>query len=114
MPKKTETTETAKQHSEGTPSQVAHPVPHAPPAQTEGEKIWNEIKDRTINMFALPDQVVFQHCTFIPIEPSKCYVTIRSTATLPSLEAAIGAGFTVELADKFVVIARAVKPLGHK
>jgi len=93
---------------------VAPPVvvaPPAPPVKTEAEKIWDEIKNRPILMFGLPDQYVLQHATFVTIEPSALYVTIRSSATLPSLESAVAPDFTVELADKFVIIRRVPKPL---
>lgn len=89
---------------------VVVPAPQ-PQDKTEAEKMWDEIKNRPIDMFGLPDQFVFQHATFITIEPSSLYVTIRSSATLPSLEAAVKPDFTVELADKFVIIKRAPKPL---
>lgn len=62
-------------------------------------------------MFGLPDQYVFQHATFVTVEPTSLYVTIRSSATLPSLESAVAPNFTVELADKFVIIKRVPKPL---
>lgn len=88
------------------------PAPPAPPkVKLESEKIWEEIKNLPIAMFGLPDQFVLQHCTPVPVEPSALYVTIRSTAALPSLEAAIHPAYTVELADKFVIIRRAPKPL---
>lgn len=93
---------------------VAPPAPVVaapPPVKSEAEKIWMEIQNRPIMMFGLPDQFVFQHCTLVNVEPSACYVTIRSSATLPSLETAIAPDFTVELVDKFVVIRRAPKPL---
>lgn len=87
------------------------PAPPAAPTKTEAEKMWDEIKHRPILMFGLPDQYVFQHATFINVEPSALYVTIRSSATLPSLEAAVAGGFTVELADKFVIIRRVPAPM---
>ena len=71
--------------------------------------IWNEIKDKSIDMFALPDQKVFMHCRPVPVEPTKLYLVTTSTAVLPSLETAIKKGFTVELNDKYIVVARAVK-----
>ena len=89
---------------------VTVPVPQ-PQTLTEAEKMWEEVKNRPIEMFGLPDQFVFQHATFVTIEPSTLYVTIRSSATLPSLEAALKPNFTVELADKFVIIKRVPKPL---
>ena len=98
------------------PAPVVPPVPPAPPPalprpKPESEKIWDEIKNLPIAMFGLPDQFIVQHCTPVPVEPSALYVTIRSTAALPSLEAAIHPAFTVELVDKFVVIRRTPKPL---
>jgi hypothetical protein len=94
---------------------VAPPVV-APPAQptpvkSEAEKIWDEVKNRPIQMFGLPDQFVFQHATYITVEPTSAYIIIRSSATLPSLEAAVAPDFTVELVDKFVIIKRVPKPL---
>lgn len=73
--------------------------------------IWKEIKDRTIEMFALPGQIVSMHCHPVPIEPSKLYLMPNSTAVLPSLEAAVGKGYTVESADRFIVVARATPSL---
>jgi len=108
------TKKTAKKTVKKVEAPVAPPVvvaPPAPPVKTEAEKIWDEIKNRPIMMFGLPDQYVFQHATFITVEPNTLYVTIRSSATLPSLEAAVGPGFTVELADKFVIIKRIPKPI---
>jgi hypothetical protein len=90
---------------------VAHPsapvIP--PPVKTEAQKIWDEIKDRPIEMFGLPGQVVAMHAVPVTVEPTKLYLVTRSTATLPSLEAAIGDKYTVELADKFVIVARNTK-----
>jgi hypothetical protein len=94
------------------PPVVVAPAPSPPaPVKTEAEAIWDAIKNRPIMMFGLPDQYVVQHCTFVPVEPTNLYVTIRSSATLPSLETAVAPDFTVELADKFVIIKRVPKPL---
>jgi len=109
--KKSKVTKQAKKVENPVVAPVPVPAPPAPPVKTEAEKIWEEIKNRSIMMFGLPDQFVFQHCTFVPVEPTNLYVTIKSTATLPSLEAAITPDFTVELADKFVIVKRAPKPL---
>ncbi len=110
--------------AQAAPAPVVAP---APPAKTEAEGIWDEIRYLTIQMFGLPNQIVELHCTPLPVEPSHLYLTIRSSAALPSLEAALAeytdkmelvakktntvnkSKFTVELADRFVVIAR-VKP----
>ena len=96
------------------PVQVAAPVvvPAPPvPVKNEAQKIWDEIMNLPIQMFGLPNQFVFQHITPVTVEPSKLYVTIRSSAALPSLEAAIAPAFQVELVDKFVIIKRAPLPL---
>lgn len=87
------------------------PVTPVAPVQTEAEKIWDQIRNLPIQMFGLPGQVVAMHATPFPIEPSKLYLTIRSSATLPSLETAVGDEFTVEQADRFVIVARRAAPL---
>jgi len=83
-------------------------------ADTESGKIWNEIKDKNIEMFALPDQKVSDHCAPVNIEPSKLYLRTRSSSVLPSLEASCGKNFTVELVDKYVTVTRVVVPLTKK
>lgn len=95
------------------PPVVAQAPVALPPVtvKTDAEKIWDEIKNRPIQMFGLPEQFVFQHATYITVEPTSAYVIIRSSATLPSLEAAVAPDFTVELADKFVIIKRIPKPI---
>ncbi len=83
-------------------------------AGSEAGAIWQEIKNKDIEMFALPGQKVHMHCHPTPVEPTRLYLLTNSTAVLPSLEAAVGKAFTVELADKFVIVARAVAPLTKK
>jgi hypothetical protein len=93
-----------------TPPVAPAPRP-TPPAKTQTELIWAEIENLPIQMFGLPDQTVRMHVTPVTVEPSKLYCTIRSSATLPSLESALGSKFIVELADRFVIVARAPQPL---
>lgn len=76
-------------------------------AGTLAGEIWNEIKDKSIEMFALPDQKVNMHCHPVDIEPSKLYLLTTSTAVLPSLETALGKKYVVELVDRFVSVSRA-------
>lgn len=122
MPKNNKKSKVTKTPTKKTVKKVKPPVVAATPVVvpttsvttvtlTEAQRIWEEIKNRPILMFGLPSQTVDQHCTFITVEPSGLYVTIRSSATLPSLETAISPDFTVELVDKFVVIRRTPKPL---
>lgn len=77
---------------------------------TVAGEIWKEIKDRNIEMFALPDQVVHMHCHPVAVDPSKLYLLTNSSAVLPSLEVAVGKNYVVELANKFVVVSRAIVP----
>ena len=81
-------------------------MPVSSTQMTEADKIWEEIKDKSIEMFALPDQTVALHCVPVAVEPSKLYLVIRSAATLPSLETALGTKYVVELVDKYVVVKR--------
>jgi hypothetical protein len=74
--------------------------------KTEAEKIWQEIKDKPIEMFSLPSQVVHQYCTPFTIEPTKLYVQASATSVLPALESALGHKFSVERMERFLVISR--------
>lgn len=77
------------------------------PPMTESQKIWEAIRYRAIDMFALPNQIVEQHCTPHFVDSNRLFLTTRSTATLPSLEAACGKEFVIELADKYLIVSRA-------
>ena len=81
---------------------------------TVAGEIWAEIRDKNIDMFALPDQVVSMHCHPVPVEPTKLYLLTNSTSVLPSLEAAIGKKYVVELNDRFVVVSRTPQPITVK
>lgn len=98
------------------PEVVAAPKPtfEQLAVDTDAGKIWDEIKNRTIEMFALPDQRVWQHAEPILIEPTKLYLRTRSSSVLPSLEVACGKGYVVELLDKYVTVTRAVTPLTQR
>lgn len=82
--------------------------------KTEAQKIWEEIKDLPIQMFGLPDQTIVMHANPVTVEPSKLYLVIRSSAALPSLEESIKGKFSVELADKFVIVTRTPSLFGSK
>lgn len=68
------------------------------------EKIWNSIKGKKVEMFALPDQYVHMYCEPIPIEPSKLYLKFRVPAILPALEEAVKNTHKVERMDKYIVV----------
>jgi len=74
---------------------------------TEADKIWIEIKDKNIEIFALPDQKVSDYCNPVTVEPSKLYLLLKkASSALPAIESAIGNKFTVELANKYVIVSR--------
>ncbi len=77
--------------------------------KTEAQKIWNEIKEKSVDMFALPNQVVSQYCKPAFIEPGRLYLLVSAASFLPSLETALGEKFTVEIVDKYLVVSRAAK-----
>jgi hypothetical protein len=83
-------------------------------AGTEAGKIWDEIKDKPIEMFALPEQKISHYAAPAMVEPSKLYLVTRATSVLPSIETAVGKQYTVELMDKYVVVSRTVVPLTKK
>lgn len=75
--------------------------------ETESQKIWNEIKDKPIEMFALPNQMVNQYCKYQEIDPDKLFVLPTATSVLPALEAALGSKYNVEMSHKYIVVTRA-------
>jgi hypothetical protein len=80
--------------------------------QTEGEKIWSEIKDKEINMFSLPSQRVSDCCSPVLIDPSRCFLLFRASATLPALETAIGNKYECNIEHKYIVVSRNTKLFG--
>lgn len=79
--------------------------------KTEADKMWDEIKFRPIEMFALPNQLVAHYCKPIDVEPTKLYLVSSATSVLPSLETAIGPNYSLEMADKYIIVSRVVPSL---
>lgn len=77
-----------------------------PAVKTEADKIWEEIKDKKIEIFSLPNQVVSQYCKPSPIDPAKLYLTVSATSVLPALETAIGPSYVIDRVERFVTVAR--------
>ncbi len=75
--------------------------------KTEAEKIWSEIKDKSIEMFALPDQKVNKYCKPVTIEPTKAYLLASAPSVLPALELTLGNKYVVEVVDKYLAVSRA-------
>jgi hypothetical protein len=82
--------------------------------KTEAQQIWEEIKDRNIEMFSLPNQKVNNYCKPVEVEPTKLYLYIKAEAVLPSLEVSAGSSFVVEKMERFVVVSRAKPSLTAK
>ena len=76
-------------------------------------QIWEQIKEKPVNMYALPNQKVEDYCKPAMVEPSKCYLTLTSTASalLPALEETLGKTYTVELVGKYIAVGLAAPSL---
>jgi len=74
---------------------------------TLAEKMWSDIKDTPLEMFALPKQFAHMYCEPIAIEPSKLYLKYKVPAVLPALEEALKGNYTVERLDKYLCISPA-------
>jgi hypothetical protein len=72
--------------------------------KTPAEKIWDEIKDLTIEMFALPNQKVHQYCSPVTIDPSKLFLLTSAGSVLTALEAVVKPKYVVERQERFVVV----------
>lgn len=55
----------------------------------ESDKIWEEIKDLPIAMFALSNQVVSNHVERIDLDPSVVHLRTKSSAVIASLDDAV-------------------------
>lgn len=73
-------------------------------AKTVADKIWEEIKDLKIEMFALPDQRVHHYCKPISIDPAKLFIIPTVGSFLPALEAVITPKYVVEKQDKYLLV----------
>lgn len=70
----------------------------------EVNPIWEAIKGRPIEMFALSNQKVEDHVIKLDVPvKNQLYLKLASSAVLPSLEAVCGE-YSIEVTDKFVII----------
>ncbi len=72
--------------------------------ETMAEKIWNELKDENITIFALPNQKVNMYCKPVSIEPNKLYLLPTIGIMLPTLEKIVKNKYFIEKIDKYIVI----------
>lgn len=73
---------------------------------TKSEEIWEEIKNKEVLMFALPNQTVNMYCKPVSIDPNRLFLEFRTTSFFPALEAALGNKFNIELVNKWLVVTR--------
>lgn len=74
---------------------------------TESSKLWDQIKNVKLDLYALPNQFVHLHCKpFLDLNKKDLYMTIKSSAVLPALEEALKQDFVVEQANKYIIVKR--------
>lgn len=61
----------------------------ATPKLTESDKIWNEIKDLVISMYALPGQKVSDHVERVKLSTKEVHLKLNSPSVIASLDAAL-------------------------
>ena len=75
-------------------------------SQTIAEKTWEEIKDKKLSLFSLPDQ--FVHTYYKPrfVEQNNLYLSslTQASSALLALEEAIAPKYKASLVDKYIVI----------
>lgn len=57
--------------------------------ETQSDKIWNLIKDLTLEVFALPGQPLDKFVTRLLISEEVVHLQLQATAILPALEEAL-------------------------
>ena len=77
--------------------------------KTESNKIWDEIKDLKVSMFALPAKPVSSYCSQIEIDEKKLFLKFKVPSFLPLLEEVLAGSFEVDLMDKYIVVTRKAK-----
>lgn len=88
------------------PAEASKPVVAEQSKFAEADKIWKEIKDKPLQMFALTGQKVSDYCNPVNIEPNRCFLLYKASSVIPALEEAIGTKFNCEAMYKYVVVSR--------
>lgn len=86
---------------------VVAPAPVvAAPVKSEADKIWDEIKNLKLEMFALDDQFVHLYYKPVPIDPSRLHLIMltKATSALPALETAVSPKYQTEQVDRFITV----------
>lgn len=67
------------------------------------DRIWDEIKDLDMNLFAMP-QKVSKHFVPMQLSTDKLYLKYHNSATLPALEETIGDKYDIQTVDMYIVV----------
>ncbi len=73
-------------------------------SKTNSQKIWDEIKNKKIDMFSLPDQSVSMHCTPVWIDPDTLYMTYKASSVINQLEESLGTKYKFSLDGKYISV----------
>ncbi len=74
--------------------------------KTIADKLWEEIKDKKVEMFALPNQTVSMYCQPVNINPSKLYLTYKASSLIASIEETLGPSFKVEHVGNYITVSK--------
>lgn len=74
--------------------------------QTESSKIWNEIKNKPLNMFALQGMTVGKYCKPKELDPNRCFLQYTATAAIPAVEEAVKDKYDFEVAGQYIIVSR--------
>jgi len=72
--------------------------------KTTADKIWSEIQELSLDLFALPNQKVSMHAKRVPIHDEMVHLKLSSQAVLAALEAALGAKYLIEPGEQYVAV----------
>ena len=71
--------------------------------KSNAEKIWNEIKNKKINVFGTVEKIT-KFLSKIDLPGDELYVKLTASAALPALEATLGKKYVIEGAERYTVI----------
>ncbi len=82
--------------------QVKQTVQQLPQA-TQCVKIWNYLKNKDIDLFAIKKKVS-DYCEMVEIDPNKCHLVSKASAVYPVLEDNFGHIYNFSKIDKYIVV----------
>ncbi len=74
--------------------------------KTISDKIWEEIKDKKIDLFALPNQTVSMYCQPVNVNPSKLYLTYKASSVIAAMEETLGSSYKLEHAGNYITVSK--------